>query len=556
MRDSPTPGPAGSDDTAGGSGGMSRRRFLRAVGVSGGAGVMLATMGALDLAVTSDASHAGFSPPSPADFSLTGRAAGSVVILGGGVAGLAAAYELGKAGWNCTVLEAQNRIGGRSLTVRGGDEHVDLDGHRQRVGYSEGQYFNAGPARIAQWMVTMDYCRELGVPLEVFANHNSDAYIFREGNGMKPGQPVRRRAAQSDVYGYVSELLAKATNQGALDQAMTPQDKEKLLAFLRDFGNVGNRIPGTQARDWRYLGGSQRGYTAWPGAAGVPFSRALPVPPLSQVFASEVGQELTFNVDFRHDHLMFQPVGGMDAIPLALAARVGPGRIKLGCLVTGVIDGPDRVAVTYREPDGREQRIEADYCISTLPPNLMARVPHNLGPAVQNGLTTFRPTSAGKIGLEYRSRWWETQDRIYGGITETDMDITRIWYPSHGFHSQRGVVVGYYNTDEKADAYAALRPGEREARALAQGMKVHGPKYRTELLTSFSVAWTRVPHVEGAWMDIPKDIDDPVFAPLVNGAGRVYFAGDWLSHVVSWQHGSLTSARKVVSALHRREVSV
>ncbi|MFI6240993.1 flavin monoamine oxidase family protein [Micromonospora sp. NPDC050795] len=138
-----------------------------------------------------------------------------MVVLGGGIAGLTTAYELGKAGYHCTVLEARHRVGGRNLTVRGGDVETDLDGRTQRAGFFDGVYFNAGPGRIAQWMVTMDYCRELGVPIEVFTNQNADAWIYNESAGMT--EPVRYRTAKADVYGYVSELLAKATDQGALD---------------------------------------------------------------------------------------------------------------------------------------------------------------------------------------------------------------------------------------------------------------------------------------------------------------------------------------------------
>jgi monoamine oxidase len=531
---------------------ITRRRFLRAVGITGGAGAMFATMGALDLGVTADSALVPFQPPRSADFTLTGHGAGRVAILGAGVTGLAAAYELGKAGYDCTLLEAQNRVGGRNFTVRGGTEHAELGGHVQRATFSTGQYLNAGPARIAPWMVTLDYCRELGVPVEVFTNVNADAYIYRERDGAKPGSPVRRRAAKADVYGYVSELLAKATDQGALDKQLTPADKEKLLVFLRDFGDIGMKVPGDPDKSWIYDGSNRRGYLRWPGAAGSSAVRAGPVPTLSEVLASGVGMEMSFESDYKQAMVMLQPVDGMDAIPLALLREVGAGRVKLGCPVTSITDGPDQVGVKYRDPSGRERLLEADYCIATLPPNLLARLPHNLGPDVQRGLTAFGLVNAGKLGLEYRSRFWESDHRIYGGITETDLDLTHIWYPSQGFHSARGVLVGYYNEGKEADAYAKLTPAEREARAITQGVKIHGPKHRTELDSSFSMAWSRAPYVECAWHKIPDGIEAPIYAPLNKPAGRVYFAGDWLTHAVSWQHGALVSAQKVVTQIHRR----
>ena len=76
------------------------------------------------------------------------------------------------------------------------------------------------------------------------------------------------------------------------------------------------------------------------------------------------------------------------------------------------------------------------------------------------------------------------------------MDLSHIWYPSYGHHGRRGTIIGYYNTGSNADAYAALTPREREARAVAQGVKIHGDKYRTELATSFSHHWRQTPYLE------------------------------------------------------------
>ena len=526
---------------------VSRRDFLRSVGLTGGAGALFATMGALGLAPTAAAAAPEFRAPSPSDFTLTGRSAKRVVILGGGIAGLTTAYELGKAGYNCTILEARGRTGGRNFTVRGGTEQTDLDGYTQRAKFSEGIYMNAGPARIAQWMVTLDYCRELGVPVEVFTNQNASAFIYNENSGMTPGNAVRYRTAKADVYGYVSELLAKATDQGALDTMLSADDKARLLSFLSSFGAIGNK-----AADYAYTGTEHRGFVTDPGAGNDAGTILAPPPALSDVFASNVGRYFSFEFGYDQAMLMFQPIGGMDQIPRALTKAIGEHRVQLGAVVTGVTNSDTGVEVTYTQ-DGKDRQLKADYCVAAMPPHLMARIPHNLGTDVNTALASFRVTNVGKIGLEYRSRWWETDYKIFGGITETDMDLQHIWYPSYGHLGQRGLIIGYYNTGNAANVYSALSPTDREARAVAQGVKIHGDKYRTELDHSFSMAWHRTPYLEGGWTSPPYTTAG--YQLLLQPAGRVYFAGDWLSHAVAWQHGAFVSARATVTALHSRVMS-
>ncbi|WP_406633274.1 flavin monoamine oxidase family protein [Amycolatopsis sp. WGS_07] len=524
--------------------GLSRRRFLSAVGAAGGAGAMFATMGALGLAPTARSSPR-YEPPRRSDFALTGRAAAKVVVLGGGIAGLAAAYELAKGGYDCTVLEAADRPGGRNFTARAGTVHTDLRGDTQTAVFSDGVYLNTGPARIAQWMVTLDYCRELGVPIEVFTNVNASAFIYNEAAGMR--NPVRVRTAKADMYGYVSELLAKATDRGALDGELTATDKERLLDFLRDWGAIGDKAAGR-----RYIGTPRRGYSVDPGAgdqAGVPLG---PVPSLAQTFADGTGRYFSFDFTYDQAMLMFQPVGGMDLIPAALAAALGPHRVRLRTAVTGIANGPNDVTVDFLDRTGKPGRLTADFCVAALPPNILARIPHNLGADVQAALGAWQVGTAAKIGLEYRSRWWETDYRIYGGITNTDLDIERIWYPSHGFHGPRGLLVNYCY-GEHAKSYGELRPGPRVERAVAQGVKIHGEKHRTELANAFSVAWHLMPHIEGAWAIPP--LGTPAYQLLGKPAGRVYFAGDWLSHLTAWQAGAFESARLAVKHLHGRVLS-
>jgi len=115
---------------------LTRRRFLRA---SAG--------GVLALGAPAMAAGCG------GDTSDSGRSKGRVIVVGAGLAGLTAAYELDRAGWEVIVLEARERVGGRVRTIRSP--------------FTAGQHAEAGGEFIDtdhRWMRT--YARRFGLALE------------------------------------------------------------------------------------------------------------------------------------------------------------------------------------------------------------------------------------------------------------------------------------------------------------------------------------------------------------------------------------------------------
>ena len=523
---------------------QTRRQFLQQVGITGGAGVLYSTMGALGL--TTAAETPAFAAPTRNE--LNGRGKKHVVILGAGIAGLTSAYELGKAGYKVTLLEARQRPGGRNWTVRGGTVEKDLHGNTQRATFSKGQYMNAGPGRIPQHHVTLDYCRELGVAIEPFVNQNADAYLYREGTTSLSNKAIRHRTAKADVYGYVSELLAKATDQGALDSVLTATDKDAVISFLRSFGAIDSKDAG-----FAYTGtDGRRGYEIEPGA-GLEGGKTFSPYALSDVFASGVGNYFSFEFGWDQAMMMFQPVGGMDRIPYAFERAIGREKFVYGAKVLGLRNTSSGVDVTY-STGSRPRVISADFAICALPPHIAATVPSNLPADIIAALQYARPTNAGKLGIEYGRRWWELDHRIYGGITNSNLDLVNTWYPSTGFHGERGTVIGYYNTGANATAYGALSPAARFTRAVAQGTKIHGDVYGKDMKASFSVDWAGTEYSRGAWVGWPSQTDG-IYAKLLDPTGNIYFAGDHLSHTIAWQHGAIVSARASVTALHSKVMS-
>ena len=206
---------------------LTRRHFLEQIAAVGGATVAYESMTALGL----------LARPAQAPFELHGRVDGvSVVVLGAGLAGLTVAYELGKRGYRVQVLEARARPGGRAHTVRRGTVSEE-DGPSQVGAFDEGQYFNAGAMRIPHHhSAVMAYCRELDVAIEPFCNECDGAYLYQTRTPALAARRVRQREARADLDGYVAELLAKAIAQDRLDEPLTGDDRERLIAYLREMG--------------------------------------------------------------------------------------------------------------------------------------------------------------------------------------------------------------------------------------------------------------------------------------------------------------------------------
>lgn len=149
---------------------VTRREFLLRVGQAGGYGAAFTLMQSLGLLPLPESNGQAIKP-------RDGKGT-KVVILGGGIAGLAAAWEMGKLGYTCTLLEARNRVGGRNWTIRNGNTIDFANGISQQCVFEEGNYFNAGPARLPSIHKTMlGYCHELGVPLEVEINTSRSALL-------------------------------------------------------------------------------------------------------------------------------------------------------------------------------------------------------------------------------------------------------------------------------------------------------------------------------------------------------------------------------------------
>jgi monoamine oxidase len=502
-----------------------RREFLGRVAGAGGYRATYLTMQALGL----------MAPVAAEPVRLErGSARGpKVAILGAGVAGLSAAYELTKAGYDCTVLEARERVGGRNFTVRRGTAIEMTDGSRQISAFDPGLYWNAGPARLpSHHQAVLGYCRELGVPLEVEVNTSRGARLLNPA--VNDGKAIELRQAINDTRGAISELLGKAINAGALDEELTAPDKERMVAFLKRYGDL--------TPDLKFRGSSRSGYRTLPGAAGQIEATRDPIP-LSVLLDEDMWGAILFEESFDFQATMFQPVGGMDRLPEAFAKRLGT-IIHLASEVTALRRQGDGVRVIYLDKRSRQQRsIEAAYCLVTIPLKVLATIDADFAPAHKAAIRAIGYSDAIKIAWQTR-RFWETDDQIYGGISWVKAPTRMVWYPSDRFFAEKGVLLGGYVTGADADTFA-LKPLADQLEASRVAVEGLHPGRGQELEHGIAVTWSKMPYSLGITARFRAD-QESEYTLLCTADGPFYFAGEHLAHLGAWQEGAILSARHAI----------
>ncbi|MFE9631343.1 flavin monoamine oxidase family protein [Streptomyces sp. NPDC006463] len=475
-----------------------------------------------------------------------------VLILGAGVAGLTAAYELSKLGFDVTVLEAQKRVGGRNRTARKGDKLYEIDDktgktvHTHTCRFDDGLYLNLGPGRIPyHHRRVLRYCREFKVALEPYVMETT-ANLVRPPKSDK-AWPNRRVA--NDTRGHIAAKLAE-----------TLVAKDAFTGEVRDL----LRLFGALDIDGKYSEAKRSGYLYDP-VIEEPFP--VPAPPLTFEELVESGfWKASFYqpLDYLWQATMFQPVGGMDKIVDALAhqARLAGAEIVLGAEVTDITilkEGPE-VTVSYRA-GGQDHQAEARYCVSNIPiPVLKGIGRTGFSEEFESAIEAVEFAKTCKVGWQANERFWEGDfegvvgDRhaIYGGISWTSHNITQMWYPSNDYFSHKGTLTGAYNFKDKAEFLGKLPVQERLNLARKGAMELHPEFGKDELVPQdkgVTIAWHKVPYQLGGWAawDPSEESHYEAYRRLLQpeGGDAFFVTGDQISPLPGWQEGAMMSAEYV-----------
>lgn len=515
---------------------VTRREFLNLLGATGGTAAALKAGTALGLLPASKSAKA-------LDLLSLGSNNKRVAILGGGLSGLTVAHELTKRGYDCTLLEASHRCGGRIFTVRHGDL-VDEIGNRQYCEFDDEphMYFNAGAARIpTSHKNLLAYCKELNIELEVFVGENNNAYV--QDRVLMGGNPVRMNDYKTNFRGFLSEMLAKSMSEQQMDEPFTEAEAESLLNLLRAFGDL--------SEGDLYQGSSRVGYES---GGYLTHGVQKDIIAFRDLLTSPMGRVALSAYEGDYGPCLLQPIGGMDNIIAGFLRQVGD-KVKYRAMVAAIQVTNNSVEISF-DQDGTRQQLEVDYCFNCIPTHLTVGLDHNFPGEYVKALKYVRRGEVYKAAFQAKERFWEKED-IYGGISRMNNSSREVWYPPHGIHKDKGVILGAYDFGGGMH-HTMMTQEERIESHLSDGEQIH-PNFREVVEKPVTVAWHRMNHMLGCaarwrqsfsgWTSEEEEMYHTLQAP-VNGSH--YVIGDQMSMHSAWMESAILSAHWAMEDMDQR----
>lgn len=451
------------------------------------------------------------------------RGRGRVVVLGAGLAGLAAAHRLVRRGYEVVVLEAQNRPGGRVQTARDGFRH--------------GGHAELGAVRIFETHThTQAYVREFGLRLTPY-DEGARAFALRGRRFLPPPpgepwplpglHPSERPDPAARLGDYAESGFAQL---GDLSRPDWPAGVPSALELDRTTmdGYFARRGASRAWRDWFY---AQNGRIARVNAAAG--------------FAVE---------SLQHGERLTSIEGGNDRLPYALAAALGD-RVKYGSEVVRLAQDDRGVVVGFRDRRGRHE-LRADRCVCALPfaPLRRVRLDAGFSGPKMAAIARLRYMPAARYYVQTRSRFWE-RDPLgpLGGLdlVGTDTMAGRVWNTSSQQADPSTGMLHAYMFDTEAEEFAAH--GDGRGRAMRRLLGDLVPGAGGQVLAVAEKVWQEDPWAGGGWGWTPPGDLHWMRPAIRRPEGRVHFAGEHTSLWIAWMNGALESAERAVAEIVRAD---
>lgn len=442
-----------------------------------------------------------------------------VVILGGGLAGLAAAYELKKAGHSVTVLEARKQPGGRVRTLRE---------------FDDGLYAEAGPIAFPQTHTfTWGYGDEFGLPRRFVLKigfepvaHIRGQFFRLSANGAQIPLDLKPSERQAGVNGlpslYLGDYMREVGNPRRANwpgDSLRALDQMSLRQLLRQQGASDDAIAILEASQLGILGFGFDSVSAMDGV-------------VTEAIAT--------------GGAFYEFTGGNDALAFALKKKVKK-QFKKQAVVTRIEHNDLGVQVTYTQ-DGVEQTLSADYCICTLPFPVLKEI--DITPAFseekQRAIAELKLTPITRTYMQFRRRPWEESKLDGYGIT--DLNIQNTYSPTLTQAGTRGILASYAG-GERALNLGAMTESDRQENVLRGMGKLFG-NLNKPFQFGISQIWHEDPWAKGGFTYFEPGQMATLLPAAQRPEGRIHFAGEHTSAWHGWMNGALESGNRAADEVN------
>ena len=445
-----------------------------------------------------------------------------IAVVGAGIAGLVAAYELMQSGHEVAVFEARARPGGRIFTVR--DNFADGM-------HAEGGAIDFGDAYVLlQRYIRLFGLRFSGTEATSKSARPNDVYFLKGKRyvvaaGREPEWPYPLSAddRRLGIAGMWEKYVHRATQDISDPHASGwPDSKERTLdsvtieEFLAKQG-ASNGVISTLRMD--FLGDD------YDHVSGL--------------------QDILWHRFFDANNKWMRLKDGNDQLPKAFASRLGR-RIHYGTALVKLAQDSDKVYLALRQGNSLTQ-VETDRVVIAIPFSCLRNVEmdRSFSEGKRLAISKMRYDSAIHIHLQARTRFWQSQGN--SGFANTDLAIRNVLDDTDGQMGSRGIL-GIETSGRNASLASNMTPEKRLAWALENVEKVF-PGMAENFEGGTSVDWGQEPWSLGCGAYYGPGEMTTLFPHVGTQEGRVHFAGEHTSTVYVME-GAAQSGLRVANEIN------
>ncbi|WP_152654867.1 FAD-dependent oxidoreductase [Oceanobacillus sp. CFH 90083] len=450
-----------------------------------------------------------------------------IIIIGAGLAGLITGSLLKSAGHDITILEANERIGGRIFTIR--------------QPFSDGNYLNAGAMRIPSYHdLVHAYLNKFHLQTHPFITETPEDillinHIHTTRQAYEENPDILQIPLPPTERGKTAAALFDEAIQPFLTQYQQADDAEKkaLRELYKNYSIeeflLHNPTGPSLSKNAVYLIGIMSGFEAFPQGSFVNIVTAI-LEPLTQ-------KNATFTAINN----------GNDLLPLAIYQHVKENTY-LNQRVTA-IDGSSASSVGVHTSQGTTFR--GDFVVSAIPFPLLQFIDIQPKQLISfqkwQLIRRLNHVPSLKIGIEFQDRFWE--DYSYGNAI-TDLPIGFSYIPSQ---KGKNVMIVSYTWGERSLLWISASPKLKCEYILQDLAKIYGVVVYQAFKKLVYFNWSLNPYSAGCFSLLNPTLSAAQAEEgMKTPAGRIYFAGDQVSSFNGWMEGAIESGIQTAFAINHK----